>query len=115
MKTPHSTLIAALVAAALLPAAVHAGAAPAVVSSPDGRIAIRIERDATRFTVVRGGETVIAPSPLGLEQDGATPNDVVRVQRDVTASDVLTLKLASAGGAAVMLEPLAGQSGMAAE
>ena len=46
-------------------------AAPAVVSSPDGRIAIRIAHDASRFTISRGGETVIAPSPLGLEFDGA--------------------------------------------
>jgi alpha-glucosidase len=40
-------------------------------------------------------------------EDGATPNDVVRVEREVTASDVLKLQLASAGGAAVILEPLA--------
>lgn len=41
-------------------------------------------------------------------QDGATPNDVTRVEREVGAGDVLELKLASAGGAAVILEPLAG-------
>ena len=40
-------------------------------------------------------------------QDGATPNDVARVEREVGAGDVLELKLASAGGAAVILEPLA--------
>ena len=39
-------------------------------------------------------------------EDGATPNDIVRVEREVTARDVLTLRLASAGGAAVILEPL---------
>ena len=40
-------------------------------------------------------------------EDGATPNDVTRVEREVVAGDVLTLKLASAGGAAVVLEPVA--------
>ena len=39
-------------------------------------------------------------------EDGATPNDVVRVEREVGAGDVLELRLASAGGAAVILEPL---------
>ncbi|MEO7497044.1 MAG: glycoside hydrolase family 97 catalytic domain-containing protein, partial [Massilia sp.] len=42
-----------------------------VVASPDGRVAISIEGDASKFTISRGGETVIAPSPLGLEFDGA--------------------------------------------
>jgi len=40
-------------------------------------------------------------------EDGATPNDVTRVERKVGAGDVLTLKLASAGGAAAILEPVA--------
>ena len=39
-------------------------------------------------------------------EDGATPNEVVRVERVVSAGDVLALRLASAGGAAVILEPL---------
>jgi alpha-glucosidase len=39
-------------------------------------------------------------------EDGATPNDVVRVEREVGTGDVLELRLASAGGAAVILEPL---------
>ena len=39
-------------------------------------------------------------------EDGATPNDVVRVEREVIAGDVLKLHLASAGGAAVILKPL---------
>jgi len=64
-----SSLLAAAVASVLLPAA--AQAAPIVVSSPDGRTAIRIEQDASQFTVARRGKTVIAPSPLGLELDGA--------------------------------------------
>jgi alpha-glucosidase len=39
-------------------------------------------------------------------QDGANPNDVVRSELTVKAGDSLTLKLAVAGGAAVILEPL---------
>jgi len=38
--------------------------------------------------------------------DGATPREVLRSERTVSRSDVLTLPLASAGGAAVILEPL---------
>ncbi|KQW93686.1 glycosyl hydrolase [Massilia sp. Root418] len=48
-----------------------AAAAPAVVLSPDGRVVIRIEDDGSRFAVSRGGDAVIASSPLGLELDGA--------------------------------------------
>jgi alpha-glucosidase len=40
-----------------------------------------------------------------LWEDGATPNDVKRSERIVTAADVLTLRLPVAGGAAVILEP----------
>jgi alpha-glucosidase len=39
-------------------------------------------------------------------QDGTTPNEVVRSTLSVKAGDVLTLQLAVAGGAAVILEPL---------
>ena len=46
-------------------------------------------------------------------EDGATPNDVTRVEREVVAGDVLTLKLASAGGAVVVLEPLAARAAKA--
>jgi alpha-glucosidase len=80
MKAPCFTSIAAAVATVLLPAAC-ACAAPAVVSSPDGRIAIKIERDASRFTILRGGETVIAPSSLGLELDGAPEFGVLALER----------------------------------
>jgi alpha-glucosidase len=52
-------------------AASAALAGPAVVSSPDGHVTIRIEPDASRFSVTRRGETVIASSPLGLEFEGA--------------------------------------------
>ena len=39
-------------------------------------------------------------------EDGATPNNVTRREADVTAGDGLTLQLAPAGGAAVVLEAL---------
>jgi alpha-glucosidase len=51
-------------------AAFGAQAAELAISSPDGRVAIRIADDASSFNVVRKGETVIASSPLGLELDG---------------------------------------------
>jgi alpha-glucosidase len=38
-------------------------------------------------------------------EDGGTPNEVKRVEREVKAGGVLTLRLASGGGAAVILEP----------
>jgi alpha-glucosidase len=62
--------MAMALACALTPLA-GAVAAPLVVSSPDGKIAIRVERDASRFAISRGGQPVIAASPLGLEFDGA--------------------------------------------
>ena len=65
MKNSLTLLAAALAATFVSPA----GAA--TVTSPDGRIAIRIEDDASRFTVTRAGKELIAPSPLGLELDGA--------------------------------------------
>ena len=67
---PVLTTLAAAIAAVLLPAA-FAAAAPATVTSPDGRVAIRIDEDAGHFAISRGGKAVIAPSPLGLEFDGA--------------------------------------------
>ncbi|MBW8899576.1 MAG: glycoside hydrolase family 97 catalytic domain-containing protein, partial [Massilia sp.] len=45
-------------------------------------------------------------------QDGATPNELTRVEREVTAGDVLKLRLASAGGATVILEPLERKAAM---
>lgn len=54
----------------MLPAA-SAIAAPATVTSPDGKIAFQIEEDASRFSVARGGKALISASPLGLDFDGA--------------------------------------------
>ncbi|KQV90396.1 glycosyl hydrolase [Massilia sp. Root351] len=64
------------------------GAAPVVVTSPDGRTAIAIARDAGRFSVSRGGEAVIAPSPLGLDFDGAADLGPLALEKqDRTAVD----------------------------
>ena len=68
MKT--ITPIAAALLALGLPSA---QAADALLSSPDGRITLRIADDASRFSISRRGETVIADSPLGLELDGQPP------------------------------------------
>ncbi len=70
MKT-QTMLFAALAALCWAAAAGSAFAGQATVSSPDGHAEIRIEDDASRFSVLRSGETVIADSPLGLEFDGA--------------------------------------------
>ena len=69
------TLLAAAVAATFVSAA---GAA--TVTSPDGRVAIRIEDDGSRFSVTRGGKELIAPSPLGLELDGAADFGALALQ-----------------------------------
>lgn len=71
MKTISPLATACLAVLAL--AASGAQAADAVLSSPDGRIALRIADDASRFSISRKGETVIADSPLGLELDGQPP------------------------------------------
>jgi alpha-glucosidase len=49
----------------------QAFAGPVTIASPDGHAAIRIEDDASRFSVQWRGETVVAASPLGVELDGA--------------------------------------------
>jgi alpha-glucosidase len=70
MKT-QKKLLAAVAALCWVTAAGSAVAGQVAVSSPDGRAAIRIEDDASRFSVQWRGETVVAASPLGLELDGA--------------------------------------------
>jgi alpha-glucosidase len=75
----HSlTLLAAAAAALCLPAG--CALAAATVTSPDGSIAIRIEDDASRFTVSRAGKAVIAPSPLGLDLDGVPAFGVLALE-----------------------------------
>jgi alpha-glucosidase len=68
-------------------------AAPAVVVSPDGRTAIRIERDASRFSITRHGETVIASSPLGLEFDGVAELDGLQLEKRSDAKVDRTIPL----------------------
>jgi alpha-glucosidase len=64
------TLAAAMLAA--LHGVAHAApAGPVTVTSPDGKAVIRIAPDGASYVVTRGGETVIADSPLGLEFDGS--------------------------------------------
>lgn len=62
--------VAAAVLATLSEAACAASAGQVTVTSPDGRAAIKIARDGSSYVVTRGGETVIASSPLGLDLDG---------------------------------------------
>jgi len=63
-------LKAGLTIAAAACALASAHGADTVVASPDGRVAIRIAADGTTYAVTRGGEAVIAASPLGLGLDG---------------------------------------------
>ena len=58
------------VLAAFSGAASAASTGQVAVASPDGRAVIKIARDGGSYAVTRGGETVIATSPLGLEFDG---------------------------------------------
>jgi alpha-glucosidase len=60
-----------IVGAAWMMAASSAFAGPIAISSPDGHAEIRIEDDASRFSVLWRGETVVAASPLGVELEGA--------------------------------------------
>lgn len=64
-------LLAAIVALSWAAAAGTAIAGQQTVASPRGNAVIRIEDDASRFSVQWRGETVVADSPLGLELDGA--------------------------------------------
>lgn len=58
------------VLAAFSGAACAASAGQVAVTSPNGRAVIKIARDGGSYVVTRGGETVIAASPMGLEFDG---------------------------------------------
>jgi len=62
-------LLAACASWALAATAAHG--AGQTITSPDGRIALRIADDGSTFSVTRRAETVIAVSPLGLELEGA--------------------------------------------
>lgn len=76
-------------------------AAPVKLSSPDGSITISIERDASRFSVVRHGETIIESSPLGLELDAASALDklVLAKRKDVEVKRSIPLVATKASAA----------------
>jgi alpha-glucosidase len=78
--------MAAAVLAALSGAACAAPAGPVTVKSPNGRAAIRIARDGASYVVTRGGETVIASSPLGLEFDGQPDLGRLALEKVTTTS-----------------------------
>jgi alpha-glucosidase len=67
----HKRLFAAIVALSWTVTTGSAVAGTQTVASPSGDAVIRIEDDASRFSVRWRGETVVAASPLGLELDGA--------------------------------------------
>ncbi|MQA18482.1 glycoside hydrolase family 97 protein [Rugamonas sp. FT103W] len=77
----------------MAPVAATAAQGPAVLASPDGSAAIRIARDASQFSIVRRGETIIAASPLGLELDGAPGFGPLVLERreDVKVNRVIPL------------------------
>ena len=86
-------LTAAAAALLLLLPAAWASAAPAIIASPDGRSVIRIEDDASRFSITHAGEVVIAASPLGLELDGAADFGALALERreDVKVDRIIPL------------------------
>lgn len=84
--TPRMMTLAAAVLAAFAGAACAAPAGPVTVKSPNGRAAIRIARDGGSYVVTRGGETVIASSPLGLEFDGQPDLGVLELEKVTTTT-----------------------------
>ncbi len=75
------------------PTAIAAPPGALVVTSPDGRSSITIERDASRFSVARRGESVIAASPLGLDLDGVPAFGPLALERrrDTSVDQVIAL------------------------
>ena len=72
---------AGIVAAAWAVTAGSAFAGQVAIPSPAGQAEIRIEDDASRFSVLWRGETVVAASPLGLELDGAPAFGALTLER----------------------------------
>lgn len=90
-----------LTAAALALAATAAQAADATVTSPNGRVVLRIADDGASFSVSRGGEAVIAASPLGLEFDGQPALGTLSLvsREDVAVDRVIPLVATKAASA----------------
>ncbi|WP_368563266.1 glycoside hydrolase family 97 protein [Pseudoxanthomonas sp. UTMC 1351] len=74
-------LLAGMMAAACAVAAGSAFAGQLAIPSPAGQAEIRIEDDASQFSVLWRGETVVAASPLGLELDGAPAFGALMLER----------------------------------
>lgn len=74
-------VLAAMVALCGTATAGSAFASPQVIASPHGEAAIRVEDDASRFSVTWRGETVVAASPLGLELEGAPAFGALALER----------------------------------
>ncbi len=68
-------------------------AAPAKLASPDGSIRVRIDEDASHFSITRHGESVIASSPLGLDLDGASPLNglLLETRKDINVERTIPL------------------------
>jgi len=79
-------MLAAAVLAALSGAACAAPTGPVTVTSPNGRAAIQIAPDGGSYFVTRGGETVIASSPLGLEFDGTPDLGALELEKVITTA-----------------------------
>ena len=92
MNTRMLTMAAAVLAA-LSGAACAAQGGPVTVKSPNGRAAIRIARDGASYVVTRGGETVIASSPLGLEFDGQPDLGALALEKVTTTASDRTIPL----------------------
>ncbi|HWW72561.1 MAG TPA: glycoside hydrolase family 97 N-terminal domain-containing protein, partial [Duganella sp.] len=92
-----SSTMAAAVASALCPLLCLSSAAAApgavAISSPNGASVISIERDASRFSIARAGETIIADSPLGLELDGVPGFGPLKLERQLGVSVDRTIPL----------------------
>lgn len=74
-------VFAGIVTAVCAMAAAPAFAGQVAIPSPAGQAEIRIEDDASRFSVLWRGETVVAASPLGLELDGAPAFGALTLER----------------------------------
>jgi alpha-glucosidase len=75
------TTFAGIVVAACAVATAPAFAEQLAIPSPAGHAEIRIEDDASRFSVLWRGETVVAASPLGLELGGAPAFGALTLER----------------------------------
>jgi len=77
----HKRLFASIVALSWAVTTGTAIAGQQTVASPSGAAVIRVEDDASRFSVRWRGETVVAASPLGLELDGAPAFGTLALER----------------------------------